>query len=72
MAYATEVSTRTQSGLNTRIATMLTNFREHRTRRKVYLRTFRELAALTDRELSDLGLGRSEIRRVAYQAAYEV
>ena len=34
-----------------------------------YRQTFRELAALNDRELADLGLGRRDIRTVARQAA---
>jgi uncharacterized protein YjiS (DUF1127 family) len=33
--------------------------------RSQYNRTVRELGRLTDRELSDLGIGRSEIRAVA-------
>jgi uncharacterized protein YjiS (DUF1127 family) len=35
-----------------------------------YRQTFRELAALNDRELADLGLGRRDIRAVARQAAH--
>ena len=37
----------------------------------MYRRTLNELAALSDRELADLGLNRSGLRRMAYQAAYE-
>ena len=33
-----------------------------------YRQTFRELEALNDRELADLGLGRRDIRAVARQA----
>lgn len=40
-------------------------------RRKVYKRTFHELARLTDRELADLGIPRSNIRRLAQEAAYD-
>ncbi|MCH2163443.1 MAG: DUF1127 domain-containing protein [Marinovum sp.] len=36
-----------------------------------YLRTRAELEALSARELADLGLSRSMIRRAAYKAAYE-
>lgn len=32
--------------------------------------TFNELNALTDRELHDIGIGRSQIMHVAYQYAY--
>lgn len=38
--------------------------------RKVYTTTVAELSALTDRDLADLGLGRSEIKRIAIEAAY--
>lgn len=39
-------------------------------RRRVYDQTLRELAALSDRDLADLGLHRSLIRSVAREAAY--
>jgi len=35
-----------------------------------YRQTFRELEALNDRELADLGLGRRDIRAFARQAAH--
>ena len=35
-----------------------------------FLHTLRELEALNDRELADLGLGRRDIRAVARQAAH--
>jgi uncharacterized protein YjiS (DUF1127 family) len=41
-------------------------------RRKVFRSTLSEMSALNNRELADLGLNRSELRRVAYQAACEV
>lgn len=39
-------------------------------RRRVYSQTITELAALSDRELADLGLHRSMIAAVAKDAAY--
>ncbi|MDF2140214.1 DUF1127 domain-containing protein [Paenirhodobacter sp. CAU 1674] len=39
-------------------------------RRRVYRQTLRELQALSTRELSDLGIHRSMITRVAQEAAY--
>lgn len=36
-----------------------------------YRRTLNELAALSARDLADLGLHRSMLRRVAYQATYD-
>ena len=36
---------------------------------RLYRQTYKELNALTNRELSDLGLHRSEVRRVALETA---
>ena len=40
-------------------------------RRKLYNQTLYELQALSDRDLSDLGMSRSSIADVAYAAAYK-
>ena len=37
---------------------------------RAYRRTIRELSDLTSRDLADLGLHRSEIRRVAHDSVY--
>ncbi|AUC54830.1 MAG: DUF1127 domain-containing protein [Sagittula sp.] len=71
MAHATEYTSQSQSAL-TGFAGIVETIRARRARRKVFNQTFRELSSLSNRELADLGLGRSEIRRVAYQAAYEL
>lgn len=39
-------------------------------KRAAYKTTVHELRALSDRELADLGLHRSHIKRIAYEAAY--
>ncbi|MBQ2259876.1 MAG: DUF1127 domain-containing protein [Loktanella sp.] len=39
-------------------------------KRKVYMTTLRELQALSNRDLADLGLSRSDIRFIAMEAAY--
>lgn len=39
-------------------------------RRAVFHRTLRELNSLTDRDLADLGISRSQIRALAQEAAY--
>jgi uncharacterized protein YjiS (DUF1127 family) len=39
-------------------------------RRRVYRQTYTELSALSTRELADLGITRSMISRLAYEAAY--
>jgi uncharacterized protein YjiS (DUF1127 family) len=51
------------SGLFGRIASAIS-------RRRVYARTHAELSALSTRELTDLGITRSMISRLAYEAAY--
>jgi uncharacterized protein YjiS (DUF1127 family) len=38
---------------------------------RLFRQTLNELSELSNRELADLGLNRSIIKRVAYQAAYE-
>jgi uncharacterized protein YjiS (DUF1127 family) len=38
---------------------------------RLYRQTFNELCGLSNRELADLGMNRSIIKRVAYQTAYE-
>mgnify|MGYP000604031394 CR=1 FL=1 len=40
-------------------------------RYRTYRRTLDELEGLSDRELADLALHRSQLRGVAYRAAYE-
>lgn len=39
--------------------------------RRLYLRTVEELHGLTDRDLHDLSINRSDIEYVAHKAAYE-
>lgn len=71
MALVSE-NTLIQGGLAARITTLTHDIRARLQRRRVYRQTYRELSALSTRELSDLGLNRSMIRRIAYQAAYEL
>ena len=40
-------------------------------RHRQYRKTLSELAALSNRDLADLGLHRSALRRVAWQAVYD-
>lgn len=70
MAVATTQATlnSTQTiGFASVIKTAKTRFARYR----LYRRTFNELSALSNRELADLGLHRSAIRRVSLQAAQE-
>mgnify|MGYP001766665450 CR=1 FL=1 len=54
----------------TGFAQMVANFREGLARRKVYRQTLRELKALSERELNDLGMNRSMLTRIAVEAAW--
>ena len=53
-----------------RIKSALRGIGEEMVRRRVYRTTLAELSALSNRDLADLGINRSELRRVAYEAAY--
>ncbi len=46
--------------------------RHAQARRRVYRDTLHELSRLTDRDLADLGIPRSNIRRLAREAANDV
>jgi uncharacterized protein YjiS (DUF1127 family) len=70
MAYSTELSN-AQSGLTGWMATLANTLRTRIEKRRVYKTTLNELGSLSNRELADLGLHRSMLRRVAWQAAYE-
>ncbi|MCJ7872529.1 DUF1127 domain-containing protein [Marinovum sp. 2_MG-2023] len=53
-----------------RVQTMLRAFGTRVAQYRVYRDTLHELQMLSVRELNDLGVSQSEIRRVAYEAAY--
>lgn len=53
-----------------RIAAMRVALAERRAKRKVYTTTLRELEGLSNRDLSDLGMNRSMIKQIAFDAAY--
>ena len=59
-----------ETGLVERISAFVSRLRESRQRYKLYRQTVNELSALTERELSDLGLHRTSIEAVALDAAY--
>jgi uncharacterized protein YjiS (DUF1127 family) len=69
MAYVNSTRS-TANGLGDRVFSLVRTLRESLERRSVYRRTLRELSALSNRELADLGLHRSMLTRVALEAAY--
>lgn len=71
MAFTTEINTTAQNGLGARVNSLVAAYQARRAKNRVFRQTLNELACLSDRDLADLGLARSEIRRVAWQAANE-
>jgi uncharacterized protein YjiS (DUF1127 family) len=53
-----------------RLRNTLDVMRASAAQRRVYNTTVRELVALSDRDLADLGIHRSNIRAIAYAAAF--
>ena len=49
---------------------LLDQIRDARASRRVYRQAKAELSGLSNRALRDLGIDRSEIRRIAWEAAY--
>lgn len=58
------------AGVFDRVSGMLQAVRDYNARRKVFRTTLNELHALDGRELADLGINKSMIRSIAYEAAY--
>jgi uncharacterized protein YjiS (DUF1127 family) len=68
MAY---VNSRSASlSISDRFSSVVKMVKEAVARRRLYSRTLAELTALTDRDLTDLGLSRANIADLAYEAAY--
>lgn len=71
MAYANiELSRSTGHGLVVRSRQLLDALSRRIAQASVYRQTIRELSALSNRDLADLGIHRSEIKRLATEAAY--
>jgi len=69
MAYTTQ--THAASPILGRIAGTFTDLMERRAKYRVYRQTLNELSELSGRDLADLGISRSNIKSVAYEAAYK-
>jgi len=69
MAYINTTRTAHVS-LADRFAAALKSVKEAMHRRKLFMATKRELSQLSNRELTDLGISRSMITRIALEAAY--
>lgn len=66
-AHITASNTRQGHGLSA----LIENLRRFVVQRRTYRRTLSELQSLSTKDLADLGLNRSMLRRIAWQAAYE-
>lgn len=71
MAYMTQGALRAQGGLLSRLAEARTALGERFARRAVYRRTLNEMSMLSDRDLADLGVHRSQLRSIAWKAAQD-
>jgi len=69
MAYVT-TSRAASLSLADRFPGFIANLKATFARRAVYMQTVRELDALTDRELADLGISRLDVPALAREAAY--
>lgn len=69
MAYANSTHA-AHGGFGDRLGMLVRAVKEAVAQRRVYNQTLRELNALTQRELADLGIHRSSIGRIASEAAY--
>ncbi len=68
MAYVNTTTAPTTSffaRIGTAFNALATRYKQHR----LYRETFDGLSALSNRELTDLGLNRSELRRISWEAA---
>lgn len=68
MAFLTQ--TRPSASVAQRANALFSDLSERFARYRVYRRTLDELSGLSTRELNDLGLNKSMLKRVAHEAAY--
>ena len=72
MAYYNDITQR--NPISVRIlnaaAAMLSRAADRHAKKRVYNTTYSELSALTGRELADLGIHPTEIKRISWEAAY--
>lgn len=71
MAYMTQSALRAQGGLLSRLSETRIALGERFARRAVYRRTLNEMSMLSDRDLADLGVHRSQLRSIAWKAAQD-
>lgn len=72
MAAITEIHLPRSNSLAARLSVFFAGVAEAQEKRALYRRTLRELSQLSARELADLGMNRSQIRRAALETAYDL
>jgi uncharacterized protein YjiS (DUF1127 family) len=60
------------SSIITALRSLVSGWRQDLERHRVFEKTHNELASLSDRELADIGVGRSQIVDIAWDAANRV
>ena len=70
MAFASTYAT-AQQGVSEGLTAFFANSVERFQKARTFRKTLNELSALPDATLADMGLHRSMLRRVAFQAVYE-
>jgi uncharacterized protein YjiS (DUF1127 family) len=70
MAYVNNSTMLRNDSTGTGLAGIVAKVKLSLQRRAVYNRTVRDLLALSDRDLSDLGINRTQINQIAREAAY--
>ena len=69
MAYVNQTRAVTAAPTD-RLSALVATLKGGLARRRVYVQTLRELNALNDRELADLGISKFSIPEIAREAAY--
>ncbi|MEM9240866.1 MAG: DUF1127 domain-containing protein [Pseudomonadota bacterium] len=70
MAYVTNNTETTLSHARSGVFAVFADLHQRYTRHRAFRDTFVEMNALSDRELADLGLHRSMLKGIAWQAVY--
>ncbi|WP_333712886.1 DUF1127 domain-containing protein [Yoonia sp.] len=70
MTVVNQTLTSAAPSLRARFDALRTAMAEAARKRRVYTTTLRELETLTFRDLSDMGIDPTSLRKIAYEAAY--
>lgn len=71
MAYISNISAVKSGALGLRLRNWTASIGQRLADHRMYVRTFRELEALSDRDLADMGLTRASLPEIARGAVYK-